>query len=112
MNHRDLTLLLQQEHKKHRSYGYHRLAAVIKNNTGWAFSDHLAHVCAKTAGIRSAAKHYHYLKTGEESIIYPNQIQGWWNASEPLEIVVSEMTELTNQGTKNGWAYVLATLQN
>lgn len=112
MNRRDLTLLLQQEHKKHKSYGYHRLAVTIKSNTGWVFSDHLAHVCAKLAGIRSAAKHYSYLKTGEENMIYPNQIQGGWNASEPLEIVVSDMTELRNKGNRYEWTYILDTFNN
>ena len=40
-----LTELLKETHAKHKSYGYHRLAAVIRNETGWIFSDNLAHEC-------------------------------------------------------------------
>lgn len=112
MNRRDLTLLLQQEHKKHKSYGYHRLAAVIKSNTGWVFSDLLAHKCAKIAGIESQARPRHKHKSGAESIIYPNQILGWWNASRPLEIVVSDMTEVKNKGNTYEWTYILDTFNN
>ena len=38
-----LTELLAEAHKKHRSYGYHRLAQMVRNETGWIFSDNLAH---------------------------------------------------------------------
>ena len=89
-----LTQLLQEEHKLHPSLGYHRLARNIFHNTGWVFSDNLAHKCCKAAGIRSTArKTYHYTK-GKEHINYPNRIFNNWNASRPMEIVVSDMTML------------------
>ncbi len=112
MDRQGLTTLLKTEHQKHKSYGYHRLAAVIRKDTGWVFSDHLVHVCAKAAGIKSEAKHYQIRKTGEESLLYPNQIQGWWNAKGPLEIVVSDMTELRNKGRRYEWTYILDTFNN
>ena len=55
-----LTTLLMEVHKKHRSYGYHRLAAIVKKETGWIFSDNLAHKCCKYAGIKSRCNHYRW----------------------------------------------------
>lgn len=55
---KDLTKLLWEAHEKHRSYGYHRLATVIRNETGWLFSDNLAHKCCKYAGIKARVNHY------------------------------------------------------
>ena len=42
-----LTQLLETEHKKHPSHGYHRLADDVFAETGWIFSHNLAHKCAK-----------------------------------------------------------------
>lgn len=107
-----LTNLLFEAHNKHKSYGYHRLAAVIKRETGWIFSDNLAHKCCKEAGIKSYARHYKYRKTGEEHILFPNQIRGRWNATRPLEIVVSDMTCLKHKGKRYEWTYILDTYNN
>ena len=38
---------LHEAHIKHISYGYHRLATIVRNETGWLFSDNLAHKCCK-----------------------------------------------------------------
>lgn len=51
-----LTELLLEQHKKHKTKGYHYLANLIRNETGWVFSDNLAHKCCKLAGIRSKTK--------------------------------------------------------
>lgn len=107
-----LTELLLEAHNKHKSYGYHRLAAVIKRETGWIFSDNLAHKCCKEAGIKSCARHYKYRKNGEEHILFPNQIRGRWNATRPLEIVVSDMTCLKHKGKRYEWTYILDTYNN
>ena len=55
-----LTELLHEEHERHPSLGYHRLARNIFRNTGWVFSDNLAHKCCKEAGIHSKARKYRY----------------------------------------------------
>lgn len=107
-----LTALLQEQHKKHRSYGYHRLAGEIRDNTGWLFSDNLAHKCCKATSIQSKAKRYKYKKPGEESIIYPNLVRNCWNATRPLELVVSDMTCIRNNGKLYEWTLFVDTFNN
>jgi len=107
-----LTELLREAHQKHKSYGYHRLAAVIRRETGWIFSDQLAHRCCRFDGIKSKARHYRYRKPGEEHITYPNRVKGQWNSSRPLEIVVSDMTRIRYKGHAYEWTYLLDTFNN
>jgi putative transposase len=107
-----LTELLKEEHKKHKSLGYRRLAYNIRVNTGWVFSDNLAHKCCKTAGIRSQARRYRYRKPGTESIKFENLVHGNWNANEPLQIVVSDMTVLANKKGHYEWTLLLDTFNN
>lgn len=109
-----LTELLTEAHRKHRSYGYHRLATVVRNETGWLFSDNLAHKCCKYAGIKAMVRHYNYRHPlmGEEHNKYPNLIRGKWNATRPLEIVVSDMTIIKHGGKNYEWTYLLDTFNN
>ena len=107
-----LTQLLQEEHKLHPSLGYHRLARNIFQNTGWVFSDNLAHKCCKVAGIRSKARKCRYKPPGEESIKYENLVKGRWNANAPLQIVVSDMTILKNNGKQWEWTLLVDTFNN
>lgn len=107
-----LTKLLKQAHQKHKIYGYHNLALLIRDQTGWVFSDHLAHVCAKAAGIRSKARKQRIVQPGTEHKVYKNEVQGFWNAKKPLEIVVSDMTILRNKGISWEWTYILDTFNN
>lgn len=107
-----LTGLLQKEHEKHPSHGYHRLANDVFQETGWVFSHHLAHQCCKAAGIRSKARKYRYKPPGEESVKFPNEVQGHWNATAPLQIVVSDMTAFRVGGTEWEWTILLDTFNN
>ena len=108
-----LTSLLQQAHQKHPSYGYHRLAAVVHQETGWFFSHNLAHKCCKQAGIWSRArKLYHYRKPGEEHISFPNLVRGSWSPKEPLQIVTSDMTVLHNRGKQYEWTLLIDAFNN
>ena len=67
-----LTGLLNEQHEKHPSHGYHMLADDVFQETGWVFSHNLAHKCCKEAGIRSEARKYRYKKKeGEEHIKFP-----------------------------------------
>ncbi len=108
----DLTNLLQKAHQKHKSYGYHRLATIVRRETELIFSDNLAHKCCKYAGIKAKIRHYKYKRNGEEHNLYPNLIRGKWNASKPLEIVVSDMTCIKHNGQTYEWTYMLDTFNN
>ena len=109
----DLTKLLEEQHKKHSVYGYHNLAKIIREETGWVFSDNLAHKCCKEAGIRSTARRTYHPNKGKENIKFPNKICGNWNAKRPMEIVVSDMTVLrTKKQGKVEWTYMLDTYNN
>lgn len=109
-----LTRLLHEQHQKRPSYGYHRLAAVIRSETGWLFSDRLAHKCCKHAGIRSKARIYRYRfrKPGAQHVIYPNSVNGDWTAIRPMELVVSDMTCIPHQGKLWEWVYMLDIFNN
>ena len=106
-----LTKLLTEQHRKHPSHGYHMLADDVFQATGWIFSHNLAHKCCKAAGIRSKARKCKYRPPGEESIKYENLIKGRWNAKAPLQIVVSDMTILKNNGKKWEWTLLLDTVR-
>lgn len=108
----DLTELLLEKSRCHKSWGYHRLAAVIRHETGWLFSDNLAHKCCKNAGIRSKARHYRYRKAGAESVKFPNLVKGNWNTQQPLSLVVSDMTCIFNKGICYEWTLLLDTFNN
>ena len=108
----ELTKLLQKAHEKHPSYGYHRLAEQVFQETGWVFSDHLAHQCCKAAGIRSKARKYHYKSPGDESTKFANEVRGQWNAKAPLESVVSDMTVFKVGKKSWEWTILLDAFNN
>ena len=109
-----LTELLWEAHHKHRSYGYHQLARMVRKQTGWLFSDNLAHKCCKYAGIKAKIKHYNWKKPllGTEHKRFPNLVRGRWNAERPLELVVSDMTMIRHKGILYEWTYMLDTFNN
>lgn len=107
-----LTELLKEVHNKHKSYGYHRLATAIRNETGWIISDNLVHKCCKFAKIKSNTKHYHWRKTGDEHKIFNNIVKGNWNANRPLELVSSDMTVVSHKGKRFEWTFMLDTFNN
>ena len=55
---RILTEMILERHQKHKVWGYHNIAASIRNDTGWKVSDNLVHKCCKAAGVKSKAKRY------------------------------------------------------
>jgi len=107
-----LTEFLQKAHEAYPSHGYHRLADDVLHETGWIFSHRLAHQCCKAAGIRSKARKRRYTPPGEESIKFPNEVQGNWNATAPLQIVVSDMTAFRVGGVEWEWTILLDTFNN
>ncbi len=108
-----LTELLKKAHRKHPSYGYHRLAISVFNETGWLFSHNLAHKCCKYAGIYSKArKHLKYKSSGEESIKFKNIVNGRWKVDAPLRLVTSDMTMFKNNGKMYEWTLLIDAYNN
>lgn len=109
-----LTEMLWEAHQKHRSYGYHRLAAIVRNETGWLFSDNLAHKCCKYAGIWARVKHYRWQSSqkGREHWRCPNRVHGNWDVRKPMKLVVSDMTHICYKGKPYEWTYLLDTFNN
>lgn len=108
----DLTKLLLEVNEQHKSYGYHRLAAVVRRETGLIFSDNLAHKCCKYAGIKAQVRHYRWNKPNDENKKFPNIVACKWNATQPLELIASDMTVMKHKGKKFEWTYMLDTFNN
>ena len=108
-----LTKLLTEQHQKHPSHGYHMLADDVFQSTEWVFSQNLAHKCCKEAGIHSKARKYRYKKKDtEENVEFPNEVNGNWNATGPIQIVVSDMTIFKNKGKNWEWTLLVDTFNN
>ena len=112
INRRDLGELIQDIHKRKPSYGYHRINAIIKRDTGWIVSDNLVHKVCKILSIKSKAKHYKYKPAGEESIKFKNIVNGNWNVSRPFEIIVSDTTTIGFKGKPYDWTFYLDVFNN
>ena len=109
---RDLSQLIKEEHRRHPSYGYHALAKIIRDKTGWIFSDNLCHKVCKQEGVRSKCRHYRYRKTGEEHTIYPNIIRNNRSTERPLQKIVSDMTVINHRGKLYERTFFLDTYNN
>lgn len=94
-----LKWLLQEKWNKHKTNGYRNLAEQIRIDTGWIFSDWLAHKVCKTMGIRSQARKPKYVNPGQEHKTYPNIVNGNWTVTRPFEKVVTDTTILSNKRT-------------
>lgn len=112
LNREEITNMAKDIHLKHPSYGYHVIAAEIRNKTGWIISDNLVHKCCKMAQIKSKMRHYQYKKPGGEHIIYDNKIKNNWNTTHPLEKIVSDMTVIKHRGISYEWTYFLDVYNN
>ena len=104
----ELSELIIKWHKKKPSYGYHRIAAKIREELGWLVSDNLVHKICKLLKITSNTKHYKYvkMKEKEEHKIYPKLVRSW-KVSRPFEIVVSDGTVISFKGQKYDWNFHL-----
>lgn len=110
----ELKELIEDIHKRKPSYGYHRINALIRRETGWYVSDNLVHKVCKSTNIKSKAKHYRYAKAkhGEESVKYSNLIKGNWNTSRPFEKVVSDTTTFWFKRQCYDWTFYLDVFNN
>ena len=103
---RNLSEYIKKWHKKKPSYGYHRIAVKIREETGWLISDNLVHKVCKLLKVTSSVKHYKYKKNEvkEEHKVFPKLVKSW-KTSRPFEIVVSDGTVITFKGEKYDWNY-------
>lgn len=104
--------MIKEIHNKKPSYGYHRINAVIRRETGWIVSDNLVHKVCKLLNIKLKVKHYQWKKPGEESIKYANIINGNWNTSRLFEKVVSDTTTFYFKKKKYDWTFYLDVFNN
>lgn len=104
--------MIKDIHTRKPSYGYYRINAIIRRETGWIVSDNLVHKVCKLLNIKSKARHYKYKKSGEESIKYSNQICGNWNTTRPFEKIVSDKTTFWFKKIKYDWTFYLDVFNN
>ena len=112
INRKDLGKLIIEIHNKKKSYGYRRINAIIRRETGWYVSDNLVHKVCKILKIKSKVKHYKYKNAGMESIKYPNLINNNWNTKRPLEKVVTDTTAISFKNQRYDWTYYVDVFNN
>lgn len=98
-------------HNKHKSWGYRKISAKIRGNTGLYFSDNLCHKCCKHLNIKAKGRKTWIVK-GDESIIYPNRIWNNWKQKRPFEVIVTDTTIFKNKGLSWDWTIYIDTFNN
>ena len=89
---------INKVYAKHRTWGYHRIAAKIRLDTGLFFSDLLIHKICKANGIYSKARKKPYKKPNKEHIIYSNVISNNWRTTAPFQKITTDTTIFWNKG--------------
>lgn len=112
INRLELEKIISDIHKKKPSYGYRRINRIILRETGWIVSNNLVHKVCKSLKIKSHAKHYKYKQPSEESIKYPNLINGNWNTNRPFEKIVSDTTKIWFKKKAYDWTFYLDVFNN
>jgi putative transposase len=108
----ELMGLTQAIYTSHPSFGYRDIASIIRSTTGWMVSDLSVHRACRYLGYRSQARHYAWVKRGEEHVIYKNLVSGTWNAQRPLAIIAADMTILRYRGIAYEWTFMVDTFNN
>ena len=83
---------IKEQSARHKAHGYRWLAAYMRARHGVIYSPGYVYRCRKHAGIMCESKHYRWNKPGSEALVYENLIGNRWDASRPMEILVSDMT--------------------
>lgn len=80
-------------HRQHPSHGYRWVAAFIRRNMQFSFSDGTVYKAFKHLGLRSQTKHKRREKPRKERDKYPNLIFSTWETVDrPRQVIVSDMT--------------------
>ena len=110
-NRESLAEIIKDIHSHHSTYGYRSIAQNIRNKYGWMITDNMCHKICKMLNIRSKARKT-YIPAGKESIKYPNLINGNFNSSRPMEIVVSDTTLIYCKGKPYDWTFYVDIFNN
>ena len=85
--------LVSDAHRKHPSHGYRWIAAFIRKNTDYNFSDGLIYKAFRYLGITSETKHKKRSRPRKVKDKYPNLIFATWETVDrPRQVIVSDMT--------------------
>ncbi len=80
-------------HQSHPSHGYRWVAAYIRRNTDYSFSDGLIYKAFRYLGITSKTRHKRRYKPRKIKDKYPNLIFATWEkVDRPRQVIVSDMT--------------------
>ncbi|MBQ9457127.1 MAG: hypothetical protein IJU64_01265 [Bacilli bacterium] len=89
---------IREQSARHKAHGYRWLAAYLKAKHGVAYSPGYVYRCRKCADVVCESKHYRWNKPGNEALTFENLIGNRWNATRPMEILVSDMTAFYARG--------------
>lgn len=85
--------LVADTHRLHPSHGYRWIAAFIRRNTDFCFSDGLIYKAFRYLGISSETKHKKHSKPRKVRDRFPNLILAdWETVDRPRQVIVSDMT--------------------
>ena len=85
--------LVSAAHRRHPSHGYRWIAAFIRRNTDYSFSDGLIYKAFRYLGITSETRHKKRCKPRRIKDKYPNLIFSTWEkVDRPRQVIVSDMT--------------------
>lgn len=85
--------LVADAHQRHPSHGYRWIAAFIRKNTEYRFSDGLIYKAFRYLGIASETKHKKRSRPRKVKDKYPNLIFATWEkVDRPRQVIVSDMT--------------------
>lgn len=85
--------LVAAVHGQHPSHGYRWVAAFIRINYGYEFSDNYIYKAFRYLEIKAESKHQKHYKPRKEKDKYPNLIFSTWETVDrPRQVIVSDMT--------------------
>ena len=94
VEHRKIGLsLVNKTHSEHPSHGYRWVAAYIRRNTPYTYSDSFVYKAFRFLNIQSETKHKKRYRPRKIKDKYPNLIfAAWQYVDRPRQVIVSDMT--------------------
>ena len=89
----EMIALVSEVHVSHPSHGYRWVAAYIRINYGYAFSDNYIYKAFRYLEIKAETKHQKRSRPHRVRDAYPNLIFSTWETVDrPKQVIVSDMT--------------------